>query len=211
MSDYLQQNGGRLAARDYATIEFVGSDGRAKRWYDGGMKAIFLDRDATVSVGIPKYERVDSLQKAELLPNTLEAMRLLATLDFGIFFVTNQAGLAEGLITTVEFNAINNKVLELVAPSGISVTKTYVCPHGTDNTCECRKPKPKMLLEAAREFDIELAASYMVGDRVSDIQTGINAGTMTILVQTGAPGVVAPDANYTATDLLDAARYIANH
>ena len=75
------------------------------------MKAIFLDRDGTVNVGVPIYERVDSLDKVQLLPNTLEALKLLAKLDYGVFFITNQAGLAEGLITPEQFNEINNKVL----------------------------------------------------------------------------------------------------
>lgn len=173
------------------------------------MKAVFLDRDGTVTVGIPKYERVDRLDKVELLPHTLEALRILTGLDFGVFLVTNQAGLAEGLMTKAEFNAINDKILELIAPSGIQIIRTYVCPHGMDDNCECRKPKPTLLFEAAREYDIDLAASYMVGDRATDVKTGINAGTRTILVRTGDPAAIAPQATYTAADLLDAVRYIA--
>ncbi len=175
------------------------------------MKAIFLDRDATITIGTPTYERVDSLDKVELLPHSLEALTILAGLDYGIVIVTNQAGLAEGLITEAEFWAINDKVLRLIAPSGITIIKTYVCPHSLDNTCACRKPKPKMLLDAAQDYAIDLAASYMIGDRWSDMQAGINAGTKTILVQTGVRGVVSAEATYTATDLLDAVRYIANH
>lgn len=173
------------------------------------MKAVFLDRDATVTVGVPKYERVDSIEKVELLPNTLKALELLDTLDFMVFFVTNQAGLAEGLITQKDFNDINGKALELTSPSGIHVIKTYVCPHGEQDKCECRKPSPKMLQDAAREYDIDLSRSYMIGDRHSDVMTGKNAGTKTVFVKTGSISEDFNQATYNAPTLLEAIEYIA--
>jgi D-glycero-D-manno-heptose 1,7-bisphosphate phosphatase len=173
------------------------------------MKAVFLDRDGTVTFGVPKYERVDSIDKVELLPNTLKALELLAPLDFKVFFVTNQAGLAEGLITEAGFNTINGKALELIAPSGIQVLKTYVCPHGEQDNCECRKPKPKLLLDAAKEYGIDLGQSYMIGDRHSDVMTGINAGTKTIFVKTGSISEDFDQATYNAPSLLEAIEYIA--
>lgn len=174
------------------------------------MKAIFLDRDGTINAGIPKYERVDSVEKVEILPNSVEGLSKLAELDYMVFFVTNQAGLAEGLISQSDFDVINNEVLQQVASSGITVAKTFVCPHGEGSTCDCRKPKPGLLLQAASEYDIDLSKSWMIGDRLTDIHTGINAGTRTILVQTGSI-LEAPEATYVATDLLEAAEYIASH
>jgi len=176
-----------------------------------GMQAVFLDRDGTVDVGVPKYERVDSLDKVELLPNVLEALQQLAKLSYTVFFITNQAGLAEGLITVEEFEEINNKVLELIAPSGITITKTYLCPHSEHDNCDCRKPKPKLLLDAAAEYNIDLSQSWMIGDRPSDVMTGANAGTRTILVKTGVPTVESDQATFTAPSLLEAVEYIANH
>lgn len=173
------------------------------------MKAVFLDRDATVTVGVPTYERVDSLDKVELLPNSLEALTLLGSLGYAVFFVTNQAGLAEGLITQEQFDAINNKALELIAPSGVNVLKTYICPHGENDNCECRKPKPKLLLDAAREYGIDLGQSWMIGDRPSDVMAGVNAGTKTILVKTGVPSAQSEQANFTAPSLLEAIHYIS--
>ena len=173
------------------------------------MKAVFLDRDGTVNAGVPKYDRVDSEQKVEILPNTIEALTELAQLDYGVFFVTNQVGLAEGLITRAEFDKINNKVLELIAPSGIKVLKTYVCPHAEGDNCDCRKPKPRLLLDAAKEFDIDLGDSWIIGDRVSDVMAGLNAGTKAILVKTGIPTVESQDATFTASTLLEAVRHIA--
>lgn len=175
------------------------------------MRAIFLDRDATVTVGIPTYERVDSIDKVKLLPNSLEALRLIAKLDYGVFFVTNQLGLAEGLISQEDFEAINNRALKLIAPSGVKILKTYVCPHALEDNCACRKPKPKLLLDAAKEFDIDLTNSWMIGDRPSDVMTGVNAGTKTILVKTGDPAAESEQATLTAASLLEAAEYVSSH
>lgn len=172
------------------------------------MRAVFLDRDGTVNYGVPRYERVSSVDKVELLPNTLEALSQLATLDYGVFFVTNQAGLAEGLITQEQFDEINNKVLELVKPSGIKILETFVCPHDESDACDCRKPSPKLLQDAAEEYDIDLAESWMIGDRPSDVMTGVNAGTKTILVKTGVPTVESEHATVTVPSLLEAVQYI---
>lgn len=172
------------------------------------MKAVFLDRDGTVNAGVPKFDRVDNVDKVELLPNTIEALRILADMDYGVFFVTNQAGLAEGIINWTDFNAINNKIQELILPSGINIIATYVCPHGEDEDCECRKPKPKLLLDAAEEFDIDLGQSWMIGDRSTDVMTGVNAGTRTILVKTGITSAESDQATYIAPTLLEAVQYI---
>ncbi|CAN5681033.1 HAD family hydrolase [soil metagenome] len=177
--------------------------------YSVRMRAVFLDRDGTINAGIPKYERVDHVTKVELLPNALEGLSLLATLDYIYFFVTNQAGLAEGLISKAEFDEINDEVLKQIESSGIKISEIYVCPHGDGSECDCRKPKTKLLQGAAEKYNIDLANSWMIGDRLTDIQTGINAGTKTILVQTGSL-MEAPEATFVATDLLKAAQYIAN-
>jgi len=174
------------------------------------MKAVFLDRDGTMIVDPPDL-RVDNLSDLHLFPDTVEALKLLATLDFGVIEVTNQAGIGEGRIDQTEFKHINNMFIDLIEASGINFLKIYVCPHKPEDNCACHKPKPLMLLEAAAEFDIDLAESYVIGDRESDILTGVNAGTKTILVQTGNTPVVSPEATYTATDLLDAVKYIAAH
>lgn len=171
------------------------------------MKAIFLDRDGTINAGIPKYERVDSIDKIEILPNAIKGLSLLAELDYTVFLVTNQAGIAEGLISQDKFYEINNEILRQVQSSGVKITETFVCPHGEDSQCDCRKPKPGLLKQAVEKYNIDLANSWMIGDRMTDINTGINAGTKTILVQTGSI-LEASNASYVATDLLDAAKFI---
>ncbi len=174
------------------------------------MKAVLLDRDGTIIVE-PPGERLVSQEDTKLFPDTLEALGLLANLGFAAILVTNQAGIAEGLITEEEFHKLNDGVIEMLKPSGINILKTYLCPHGPTDECVCRKPKPTMILEAAKEFDINLAESYMVGDRLSDIEAGFSAGTKTVLVKTGNAVVQSGYATFTAANLLEAARYIVNH
>lgn len=173
-------------------------------------KIIFLDRDGTVIVD-PEDERVDSEDKIKLFPDTIEALKYLADNDFAVILITNQAGIAEGRINAQDFERINNKVLEMLAPSGVKILKTFMCPHSPEDKCECRKPKPTMLFEAAKEFNIDLAHTYMVGDRASDIMAGINAGTKTILVKTANINVESKEANFTASTLIDAVKYISTN
>lgn len=174
------------------------------------MRAIFLDRDGTI-IADPPDERVDKAEKIELFPDSIEALTKLATLDYVVILVTNQAGISEGRINEQGFWKLHAIVLEKLASSGIKILKTYVCPHGPHDNCECRKPKPTMLLQASKEFDIDLENSWMVGDRQSDVMAGVNAGTKTILVKTANVPVESKEATYTAPNLLDAIEYIASH
>ncbi len=171
-------------------------------------KILFMDRDGTVIVD-PEDERVDREDKIKLFPDIIEALKYLADNNFSIILITNQAGVAEGRINLQDFDRINNKVIEMLAPSGVKFLKTYVCPHSPDDKCECRKPKPAMILEAIKEFHIDLSKSYMIGDRESDIFAGINAGVKTILVKTANKPVEVKEATYTAPTLLDAVKYIS--
>jgi len=171
------------------------------------VKAIFLDRDGTV-IREPHDEQVDSVDKIQLFPDTIEALKLLASLGYGVVFVTSQPCIAMGLITKEQFHAIHQVVLERLAPSGIKVLKTCMCPHAK-NVCDCRKPQPKMLLQAAQEFGVDLATTWMIGDRLSDVMAGVNAGTKTILLQTTDPHAASADATHVASNLLSAVRFVA--
>jgi D-glycero-D-manno-heptose 1,7-bisphosphate phosphatase len=174
------------------------------------MKAVFLDRDGTLIVDPPDL-RVDRISKMHLFPDVFKAMKRLAKLNYRVFIVTNQAGIAEGRLSEKDFHRLNDVLLELLEPTGIKVAKTYFCPHGEDARCTCRKPKPKLLFDAAREYEIDLKGSWSIGDRESDIKAGKAAGTKTILVQTGNTPASSKDATYAAKDLLEAIEYIAAH
>ncbi|HVV66594.1 MAG TPA: HAD family hydrolase [Candidatus Saccharimonadales bacterium] len=174
------------------------------------MKAVFLDRDGTIIVEPPR-KRLTRAEDISLFPDTIEALKVLQDAGFALVVVTNQSGISEGLVDFKQFTALEKAVEAKLSAGGVPIRKVYVCPHRAADACECRKPKPKLLLDAAKELDIDLPAAFMVGDRQSDIQAGINAGTKTILVKTGEETVTVPEATYTATDLLDAARYIVAH
>jgi len=172
------------------------------------VRAVFLDRDGTLIID-PPDERVDSMEKIQLFADTIGALKKLAELKYGVFIVTNQAGIAEGRLSQREFQAINRKVIELFAPSGIKILGVYMCPHGPKDACACRKPKPGLLLKAALDFGVDLANSWTIGDRISDIQAGSAAGTHTILVKTARVPSEAPNATYAAPSLDDAISFIA--
>lgn len=174
------------------------------------MKTILLDRDGTVIID-PPDERVDKIEKVKLFPDTIESLRYLAEHDFAIIFVTNQVGIAEGRLNEAGFEVIQNKVKELLAPSGVSILQTYMCPHGPDDNCDCRKPKPKLVLQALREFNLDPKTTYPIGDRQSDIMAGVNAETKTILVKTANVPVESHEADYTAANLLEAVKYVVAH
>jgi histidinol-phosphate phosphatase family protein len=173
------------------------------------MKVVFMDRDGTL-IQDPPDERVDSLDKIELFPDSIEALKYLADNDFNVVLITNQAGIAEGKITEEEFWTIHEEVLEQLAPSGIKILKTYMNGETGPSASGWRKPGPKMLLQAAEDLNLNLKEIYMVGDNRSDIQAGINAGCKGgILVKTARNKVVeSPEAVYSAESLMDVATFV---
>lgn len=173
-------------------------------------KVAFIDRDGTLIVE-PPGERLIREEDAKLFSDDIEALKLLAEKEIPIVIITNQVAIAEGTITVSDFWRLNDSVIEKMKPSGVKILKTYFCPHGPNDNCVCRKPKPKMLLDAAVDFNIDLANSYMIGDRLSDIGAGVSAGTKTILVKTGLHPVSSDEATFTAGNLLEAAKYIVEH
>lgn len=176
------------------------------------MKAVFLDRDGTINVELGEG-KINSPDKIILLPSSLQALSELSKLDYQVFLVTNQLGISMGSYDENQFHKINQALLQLIEPTGIKIAKTYFCPHALEANCDCHKPKPGMLLRAAQEYDIDLASSWVVGDRPTDVGAGMNAGTKTILLENGAEPTAFPGAkpSYVAEDLLEAVRYIAAH
>ena len=148
-----------------------------------GKPAIFLDRDGTLIVETGYLHKPE---KVELIPDAGEAVQRLAEGGFVLFIVTNQAGIGRGHYTEEQMHAVNERVAGEFANFGVTFRKIYFAPEAPDQPGRNRKPSPQMLLDARDEFGIDLAASYMVGDKVSDIECGWNAGVKcSILVRTG--------------------------
>ncbi|HLD00886.1 MAG TPA: HAD family hydrolase [Candidatus Nanoarchaeia archaeon] len=156
--------------------------------------AIFLDRDGVINEEKHLLHKKDDLV---LLPGVAEAIKLLNDHNFKVIVITNQPVVARGLATEEDITEIHSHMLELLKVKGAKIDKIYFCPHhptAGENSlytqeCGCRKPKPGMILQAAREFgSMSLTECYMVGDKISDVKAGHSAGCKTILVSTGYGG-----------------------
>lgn len=146
--------------------------------------AIFLDRDGVIIENRPEYVR--SWQDVAALPGSLATLARLAPGPYRLVLVTNQAGIGRGLIPPETAAEINRRLVALVQANGGRIDAVYVCPHRADEGCACRKPRPGMLLQAARDLGLDLPASILIGDSLTDIQAGLAAGVGRVaLVRTG--------------------------
>lgn len=170
-------------------------------------KIVLLDRDGTLIVD-PWDDRVTDDERILLFADTIAALKKLKRHGFGVILITNQAGIAEGRITRAAFEIINTEVIKRLETSGVKILKTYLCPHGPADGCDCRKPKPGMLLQAAKDYEFDLSQVYMVGDHRSDILAGKRAGAKTIFVKTATHPDEAAEADYQADDLTAAVEHI---
>ncbi|MBN1275022.1 HAD-IIIA family hydrolase [Candidatus Woesearchaeota archaeon] len=145
-------------------------------------KAIFLDRDGVINKKAPKAEYVKNWGEFEFLPGVLEALALLKKKGYEVFIISNQAGIARGMMTEQDLTAIHERMLAEIEAAGGHVEAIYYCPHGWDDRCGCRKPKPGMLQRASKEHFIDLTTSLFVGDDERDKQAGDAASMRTVLV-----------------------------
>lgn len=145
-------------------------------------KAILFDRDG-VLVSDPPDKRVEKLSKVKIFPEAIDALARIAKSDYQCFIITNQAGISEGILTEQTFFEINNKMYELLEPSGIKFEKLYFNSDAADSNSPRRKPNTGMLDELLQEYDIDLSNSYMIGDRDSDIEFGKRGGLKTVLME----------------------------
>lgn len=146
--------------------------------------AIFLDRDGTINVD-PGY--LDHPSKLALLPEVPEALAELKRAGFRLVVVSNQSGVGRGLIRPEMLSEIHVRLDEMISSSGARIDHYELCIHHPDDHCECRKPKTKLFEDAAKKLGIDLSASYMIGDKLSDLKAGRNAGCKgTALVRTGS-------------------------
>ncbi|MBG85556.1 MAG: hypothetical protein CMO80_01485 [Verrucomicrobiales bacterium] len=146
-------------------------------------RAIFFDRDGTLN-GECRYLADPDL--LELLPGVIDGLKRLMAADYLLFVVTNQSGIGRGYYTEEAMHCVNFRLLELLEPQGIRIEKIYYAPEAPDEPSRGRKPSPQFLLDAAEEFQLDLSQSYMIGDKLSDLECGWNAGVKrSILVRTG--------------------------
>jgi len=158
------------------------------------VRAIFLDRDGVINELVYHQEQgiIDSpftIEQFRLLPGVSQAIKKLREKGYKVVLVSNQPGIAKGYMSEETFDKIRGKMSEELAEDGASLDGEYYCFHHPEAkvqrlkvNCECRKPKPGMLLQAAQDMDIDLSQSWMVGDGLTDIKAGKSAKTRTILL-----------------------------
>lgn len=182
--------------------------------------AVFLDRDGTIN---EQMGYINHLCRFNLLVGAAEAIKKINDAGVPVVVISNQSGLARGYFPEELLVAVHEKMNRLLAEKGAHVDGIYYCPHHPEakeerfrETCNCRKPKPGLVLQAAREMNLDPAKSFVVGDRWSDIKTAANCGAQSILVRTGygrgdeqyigPHQEIQPD--HKAEDLLEAADWI---
>jgi len=173
--------------------------------------AVFLDRDGTL-VRDPGYLHDPAL--VELLPGVAEGLGDLARAGWPLVIVSNQSGMARGLYGPDAFAAVGARLAALLAPHGVAFAGAYFCPHHPDITgpCACRKPGVELFERAARDLDLDLARSWMVGDRLSDAEPALRFGGHGLVIASAAAGDDATRARalglHVAPDFAAAARII---
>jgi D,D-heptose 1,7-bisphosphate phosphatase len=145
--------------------------------------AVFLDRDGTLNHD-PGY--LGDAGMFRFLPGAVDALKRLKDAGYLIFVVSNQSGIARGFFGVDALRRIHDRMAAGLREGGVTLDGIYYCPHHPDAQCPCRKPSPRMVLDAAERSGVDLGRSYFIGDRISDVETGRNAGCGTVLVLTGA-------------------------
>lgn len=166
-------------------------------------QVIFLDRDGTLIVE-PPDEQVDSLEKLEFLPGIFEGLRRLRDAGFEFVMVTNQDRLGTPAFPTAAFEKPQHKLLTTLAGEGILFSAIFICPHAPEDHCDCRKPKVGLLRDYLKTNALDLAKSFVIGDRETDVQLARNIGCKAIRLTQSAETA----ADFVARDFLSACRYI---
>jgi histidinol-phosphate phosphatase family protein len=147
-------------------------------------RAIFLDRDGVINVETGRH--IVRAEDLRLIPGSIEAIASLCQAGWKVVVYTNQSGVGRGLMTVDDLESIHSLIHCEAAKHGGALTAIYACIHHPDEACTCRKPLPGMLLQAAAEHDLDLAASYAVGDSPRDIAAAHAAGCIPVLVLSGS-------------------------
>lgn len=216
----------------YDSPEYVKDMGTPERFYQvsadvtGGLvasrnlknpqKAIFLDRDGTINTYVGFLTKPEQF---ELEEGVAGAVRRINASGYLCIVITNQPVIARGEVTEAELEVIHNKMETLLGREGAYVDAIYYCPHHPDRgfegerselkiDCECRKPKPGLLLRAAKDFHIDLERSWMIGDRETDVKAGINAGCRTVLLRGGEGREAEFGQDQTSDSLAEAVDFV---
>jgi len=152
--------------------------------------AVFFDRDGTL---ISDTGYISCPEDVRLLPGAVDLLKYLRKSGYLLVVVSNQSGVGRGLITELQAAQVHERFISLLAQQGVLLNGIFYCPHAPEIHCDCRKPLPGMLLKAAEQLDIDLARSYMIGDKPSDCEAGQAAGCNTFLLGPSRSGSTLED------------------
>ena len=144
-------------------------------------KAVFLDRDGTI---IEDRGHLSSPSQAVFFDDTSSALRRLSD-EYLLFIITNQQGIDEGILSPEDVSLVNSHIVDSLRKENIFITDVYVCPHGKNAGCQCRKPSPFFLRKAGNDYNIDLSRSFVIGDHPGDVECAVNASAQGIYVLTG--------------------------
>ena len=144
--------------------------------------AVFIDKDGTLVHDVPYNVDPDRLA---FTPHAVEGLRLLQAQGHALVIVTNQPGIALGLFDSAALDCLTMALVGLLHDAGVRIDAVHACPHAPGDGCDCRKPLPGLLLQAARELNIDLSRSWMVGDILNDVEAGHRAGCRSVLLDVG--------------------------
>lgn len=163
-------------------------------------RAVFLDRDGVINKNCPReHDYIKTPEEFELLPYAAKGIQALNKAGWLVFVVTNQRGIARGMMSETDLAKVHNQMTIELKAAGAYLDDIYICPHNLDE-CDCRKPKPGLLQQAMADYKLDAGSCWMIGDHLTDIQAGKSAGVRTILVG----GLSDELADYVCADLWEA-------
>ncbi|MBU90231.1 D,D-heptose 1,7-bisphosphate phosphatase [Candidatus Woesearchaeota archaeon] len=177
-------------------------------------KVIYLDRDGTL-VDDPGY--VHKVKDFKLLPRVVEGLKKLSK-EFIFVIITNQSGIGREIHTEDDMNIFNEKLVNELKKENIEIKKIYHCPHTPEDVCDCRKPSTKYIKQAAKEFDVDIKQSWVIGDHPHDVEMGLKADCKAVYLLTGHGKKHIDDLennnvkpNFTAENFMEAADFIMDN
>lgn len=169
------------------------------------IKAVFLDRDGTINVDKTYVHRVEDF---EFIPGAIDAMKDLYRAGFELFVVTNQSGIALGYYKEEDVWKVHEYMFNELFRNGVCLSGIKYCPHHSSvSPCNCRKPAPGMLESLISGFDVDVSRSYMIGDKMTDIEAGNKVNLTTVLLNNRVP-FIDRSAGYCCRDLSEASKFI---
>lgn len=172
-------------------------------------KIALIDRDGIINKRPLKARYIKNWKQFKFLPGAIKSMGLLKRHGFKLILISNQAGIGRGLMTEKDLQKIHENMQKALKEKNADLDAIYYCPHSWEDNCECRKPKPGMILRAANDLSFDITKAVFIGDDERDVQTGKNAGCKTILISRGNAANSSPD--MICKSFEQAAELLANH